>query len=329
MKKKVLSGIQPSGNLTLGNYLGALKNWVDIQDDYSCRFFVADLHAITVKQDPETLRKNTQDVIAWYLACGIDPEKVSIFVQSHVSAHAELGWVLNCFSGMGEVGRMTQYKEKSLKQESVSVGLFDYPVLMAGDILLYDADFVPVGGDQKQHLELARDIAERMNKRFDYPLFKIPKPFISKEGARIMSLENPKQKMSKSDNNKDACIFLSDSKDVIIKKISKATTDSENIVRYNDSQPGVSNLIEIYSLIANKSIEETEMEFANKNYGYFKSATGELLGEKISQIQKKYQHFSVNGEIERIYSEGCAIAEEEANTKLLKVYDKVGFLQKK
>ena len=261
MKKQILSGIQPSGILTLGNYLGALRNFVKLQDKYDCNFFVADMHAITVSQDPEVLRNNIKNIIMQYIACGINPEKNNIFIQSHVHEHAELGWILNCTAYMGELNRMTQYKDKSKKQQNIKVGLFDYPVLMAADILLYDADFVPVGEDQKQHLEITRDIAARFNSTYKKEIFKMPEAFITKETARIMSLQDPSKKMSKSDDNKDSFILMIDDRETIIRKIKKAVTDSENVIKYSDEKPGIKNLINIYSAITNMSYEQIEEKF--------------------------------------------------------------------
>ena len=245
-KKTILSGIQPSGVLTLGNYLGALKNWVKIQHEYECKFFIADLHSITVPQDPVALRENTKKAVMQYIACGLDPNINTIFVQSHVHEHAELAWILNCSTYMGELSRMTQFKDKSQKQKNVGVGLFDYPVLMAADILLYDPDYVPVGEDQRQHLEITRDLARRFNSTYKREIFKIPDAFISETGARIMSLQDPLKKMSKSDPNPNGFISLLDPKDTIIRKFKKAKTDSMNIVRYSEEQPGIRNLIDIY-----------------------------------------------------------------------------------
>ena len=261
MKKQILSGIQPSGILTLGNYLGALRNFVKLQDEYDCNFFVADMHAITVGQDPEVLRNNIKNIIMQYIACGIDPEKNNIFIQSHVHEHAELGWILNCIAYMGELNRMTQYKDKSKKQQNIKVGLFDYPVLMAADILLYDADYVPVGEDQKQHLEITRDIAARFNSTYNKEIFKMPEAFITKETARIMSLQDPSKKMSKSDENKDSFILMIDDRETIIRKIKKAVTDSENVIKYSDEKPGIKNLMNIYSAITNIPYEQIEKNF--------------------------------------------------------------------
>jgi tryptophanyl-tRNA synthetase len=257
-RKVIFSGIQPSGELTLGNYLGAIKNWIKLQDEYECYFCVVDLHAITVKQEPKNLRARTLEVMATYIASGIDPKKNTIFIQSHVPAHSEAAWLLNCYTYMGELGRMTQYKDKSQKYgESVAAGLFNYPVLMAADILLYQTDLVPVGSDQKQHLELARDIAKRFNNTYS-ETFVIPEPYIAPNGAKIMSLQEPTKKMSKSDDNPNSYILIMDPPEVIRKKISRAVTDSIGIVKYRDEQPGVKNLITILSTLTSMSIDEIE-----------------------------------------------------------------------
>lgn len=332
MKKQILSGIQPSGILTLGNYLGALRNFVKIQDepDYECKFFIADLHSITVPQEPEKLRKNIKSILMQYLACGLDPEKNTIFMQSHVHDHAELGWILNCFSYMGELSRMTQYKDKSKKQNNnIRVGLFDYPVLMAADILLYDADYVPVGEDQLQHLEITRDIAKRFNSLHGKEIFKLPEPFITKSTARIMSLQCPTKKMSKSDENKDASIFLLDSRDEIIRKVKKAVTDSENVVKYSDDKPGIKNLINIYSAVTDKSFEEIEEEFKDSGYGQFKMAVANAIADTLEPIQKRYEELS-SPEHEKylfdICEKGAKKAHEIARKKLKEVYNAVGFI---
>ena len=326
--KKILSGIQPSGKLTLGNYLGALKNWVNIQDEYNCMFFVADLHSITVTQEPKTLNENIKKIIMQYLACGIDPNKNTIFIQSHVHEHAELGWILNNSTYMGELNRMTQYKDKSAKQQNIKVGLFDYPVLMAADILLYDADYVPVGEDQRQHLEMTRTIAKRFNAQYG-ETFKIPEPYILKEGARIMSLQDPTKKMSKSDSNPNAYISLLDEKDVIIKKFKRAVTDSLNTVRYSDEQPGIKNLINIYSCITGKKIEEIEKEFDGVGYGTFKEAVGDAVASSLMKIQEKYNEFSKpenENLLKEIYTRGAEQASSIAKPKLKEVYKSVGFV---
>ena len=331
MKKQILSGIQPSGILTLGNYLGALRNWVKIQDDYDCKFFVADLHAITVDQDSEQLRKNIKSVIMQYLACGLDPEKNTIFIQSHVHEHAELGWILNCSTYMGELSRMTQFKDKSKKQENVKVGLFDYPVLMAADILLYDADFVPVGEDQRQHLEIARDIAKRFNSTYNKEIFKLPEGFITKNTARIMSLQDPTKKMSKSDENKEATIFLLDDRATVLKKVKKAVTDSENIIKYSENKPGIRNLMNIYSAVTDKTYTQIEEEFKGIGYGKFKEAVASAISDILDPIQEKYNEMILpeNDEyIKNICKKGADVAQKIASEKLKEVYEAVGFVTK-
>lgn len=329
MKKQILSGIQPSGILTLGNYLGALRNWVTIQDEYECKFFIADLHAITVKQDPETLRRNTKSILMQYLACGLNPEKNVIFIQSHVHEHAELAWILNCSAYMGELSRMTQFKDKSKKQDNVKVGLFDYPVLMAADILLYDADFVPVGEDQRQHLEITRDIAKRFNTTYNEEIFKLPEGFITENGARIMSLQDPTKKMSKSDSNTNGFISLLDPRETIIKKFKKAVTDSENIVKYSDEKPGIQNLINIYSAITGKAYNEIEKEFEGCGYGQFKQAVGNAVADTLEPIQKRYYELNspeYEEYLQSICTRGAKIAHEIAQKKLESVYKAVGFV---
>ncbi|MDR0920229.1 MAG: tryptophan--tRNA ligase [Oscillospiraceae bacterium] len=330
MKQTILSGIQPSGILTLGNYLGALRNWVAIQNDYDCKYFIADLHSITVTQDPKTLHENIKKTVMQYLACGLDPDKNTIFIQSHVHEHAELGWILNNSTYMGEMERMTQFKDKSAKQkkDSVRVGLFDYPVLMAADILLYDADLVPVGEDQRQHLEITRTIARRFNSQYG-DIFKIPEGYISEAGARIMSLQDPSKKMSKSDSNPNAYISLLDAKDVIIKKFKKAVTDSENVVRYSSEQPGVQNLINIYSCITGKTATEVEKEFEGAGYGTFKVTVGEAVADTLAMIQAKYEELnSPENEdfLKDVYAKGAERARLLATPKLRQVYEAVGFI---
>ena len=331
MKKQILSGIQLSGILTLGNYLGALRNFVKIQNEenYECKFFIADLHSITVPQEPEQLRKNIKSILIQYLACGLDPEKNTIFIQSHVHEHAELGWILNNCTYMGELSRMTQYKDKSKKQDNIRVGLFDYPVLMAADILLYDADYVPVGEDQRQHLEIARDIAKRFNSIYKEDIFKLPNPFITENTARIMSLQEPTKKMSKSDENKDASIFLLDSRDEIIKKVKKAVTDSENCIRYSDDKPGIKNLMNIYSAVTEKTYEEIEKEFEGSGYGQFKLAVANAIADTLEPIQKEYNKLNspeYENYLTDICNKGAKIAHSIAKEKLKKVYDTVGFI---
>lgn len=332
-KKRILSGIQPSGILTLGNYLGALKNWNKIQYENECMYFVADLHSITVNQNPETLRQNIKNTIAQYVASGLDQKQNTIFIQSHVHEHAELGWVLNNTAYMGELSRMTQFKDKSKsqKQDAIKVGLFDYPVLMAADILLYDPDFVPVGEDQRQHLEICRVLAKRFNSHYQAEIFKIPEAYIAKTGARIMSLQNPEKKMSKSDSNPNGYISLLDDKDTIIKKFKKAVTDSENMVRYSECQPGIQNLMNIYSCITEKTPQEIEKEFEGAGYGTFKQAVGEAVANCLAPIQEKYEELNRPENekyLKEIYEKGAQIAHEMASQKLSQVYDMVGFVLK-
>jgi tryptophanyl-tRNA synthetase len=329
-KKTVLSGIQPSGSLTLGNYIGALKNFPKLQDDYDCYYCIVDLHAITVPQEPRLLRKNTLEVLALYLACGIDPDKSTIFIQSHVHEHAELAWVLNTITYMGQLNRMTQYKDKSKKyNESINAGLFTYPVLMAADILLYQADLVPVGEDQRQHLELARDIAIRFNNKYS-ETFNVPEPFIGDLGSKIMSLQDPTVKMSKSDQDENAFISLLDDKDTIRRKIKRAVTDSANNIAYNDSQLGLKNLINIYSCLTDKKVDEIVGMYQNRGYGKFKEDLAEIVIESLLPIQKKYnEYMSDKTYLEDIYSLGASKAERKASKTLKKVYKKIGFVAKK
>lgn len=331
MKKQILSGIQPTGVLTLGNYLGALRNWVKIQDEYDCKFFVADLHSITVSQEPEILRKNIKSALIQYLACGLDPNKNTIFIQSHVHEHAELGWILNCSTYMGELSRMTQFKDKSQKQENVKVGLFDYPVLMAADILLYDADYVPVGEDQRQHLEIARDIAKRFNSTYNSQIFKLPEGYMTENTARIMSLQDPTKKMSKSDSNKDAFISLLDTRETVERKIKKAVTDSENVIKYSNKKPGVKNLMNIYSAITEKSYTKIEEEFKDLGYGNFKKAVADTISDLLEPIQKKYNELELpenDKYIKDIFKKGEVIAHNIAKEKLKEVYKAIGFIAK-
>lgn len=326
-KKKVFSGVQPSGVLTLGNYIGAIKNWVELQDEYDCYYCVVDQHAITVPQTPKDLRKNTLDVLALLISSGIDPEKSTLFIQSHVSAHSELAWVLNTITYMGQLNRMTQYKEKSRKsEENLNAGLFTYPVLMAADILLYQADLVPVGEDQKQHLELSRDLAERFNNRYS-DTFKVPNPLIKDFGARIMSLQNPSSKMSKSDSDENGYILLLDSKDVINRKIKRAVTDSLARVSYNDEQLGIKNLLNIYSVFSNESVEEIVNRYEGIGYGKFKGDLAEVVIEGLDPIQREYEYLMKNKDyLESIYRQGAEKARYTALKTLRKVYKKVGFI---
>lgn len=327
-KKVIFSGMQPSGSLTLGNYLGALKNWVKLQSEYECYYCVVDMHAITVPKEPKDLRKNALEVLANYIAAGLDPEQVTLFIQSHVSAHAELGWILNCFTYFGELGRMTQFKDKSKKidNNAITAGLFTYPSLMAADILLYQTDLVPVGEDQRQHLELTRDIANRFNNRFS-ETFKIPEPFISKEGAKIMSLQEPESKMSKSDSNDNSYILLMDDVDAIRRKLKRAVTDSEGVVRYNENQLGVKNLINIYSKITNKTTDEIVSSYEGKGYAEFKNDVAEIIIGELKPIQEKIDYLLKNKDyLEKIYIMGAEKAENKARKTLRKVQKKVGFI---
>lgn len=326
-KKIIFSGAQPSGKLSIGNYIGALKNWVELQNDYNCFYCVVDMHAITVKQDPAELRRRTLETLAVYMACGIDPEKVTLFVQSHVSAHAELAWVLGCSTMFGELSRMTQFKDKSRKYaQNINAGLFTYPVLMAADILLYNADLVPVGIDQKQHIELARDIADRFNSTYS-PTFTVPEPYIASVGTKIMSLQDPTKKMSKSDPNPSANINILDTKDEIIKKFKKAVTDSEALVKYDPERPGIANLMSIYSVFTGKSFAEIESEFDGKGYGDFKLAVGEACADALSVIREKYDALIADkAYLEAVMKNGSEKAARVAYKTLSKVYRKVGFL---
>jgi tryptophanyl-tRNA synthetase len=327
-KKVILSGIQATGNLTLGNYIGAVKNFVKMQDEYDCNYMIANLHALTVRRDPQELKENTLKVIATYIAAGVDPQKSTIFIQSQVHEHAELGWVLDCYTYMGELSRMTQFKDKSAKHaDNINAGLFTYPSLMAGDILLYQADVVPVGDDQRQHLEIARDIAQRFNKLYG-DTFKIPEAYIPKTGARIMGLQDPTSKMSKSSTIPNDTILLIDTPEEIMKKIKKAVTDSEGIVRYDEkNKPGVSNLMEIYSIIENKTLDEIEKEFEGKGYGIFKEAVANAIIAELQPFHDKYNELIEDKEyLEKIYSEGSKKAQEKARKTLENVYDKVGLI---
>ena len=325
-KKVLFSGMQATGNLTLGNYLGALKNWVTLSDEYECFYSVVDMHSITVRQDPATLRKRARTLLTLYIAAGLDPEKNCIYYQSHVSAHAELAWILNCFTYMGELNRMTQFKDKSAKHaDNINAGLFTYPVLMAAEILLYQADVVPVGNDQKQHLEITRDIAERFNNIYG-DVFTIPEGYYGKVGARIMSLQDPSRKMSKSDENPNASIYLLDDPDTIMRKCKRAVTDSEGQILYRDEQPGVKNLIDIYSACLGKTPEETVREFDGKGYGDFKIAVGEAVVSVLKPLQDEVARL----EKDKVYLDGIIKANAEkagyfANKTLRKVQKKVGF----
>lgn len=326
-KKVIFSGIQPSGDLTLGNYLGAIKNWVKLQDEYNCYFCVVDLHAITVPQKAADLRRRTLELLSIYLACGIDPEKNTLFIQSHVPAHSECAWLLTCNSYMGELSRMTQFKDKSKKVgNSVGAGLFTYPVLMAADILLYQTDLVPVGKDQMQHLELARDIAIRFNNNYS-PTFKIPEGYIAKTGAKIMSLQEPTKKMSKSDDNLNSFILIMDPPDVIRRKISRAVTDSIGIINYSDDQPGVKNLLNILSAITNKTPETLVKEYEGKGYADLKTDVAEAIVNELAPIQDKVKELLKDKKkLETIYKDGASKASYIANKTLRKVQKKIGFI---
>ena len=326
-KKIVFSGVQPSGALTIGNYLGAIKNWVELQDEYDCYYCIVDLHAVTVPQIAKDLRKNSLEVLALYLACGIDPEKSTIFIQSHVPAHVELSWVLNTITYMGQLNRMTQYKEKSRKsEENLNAALFTYPVLMASDILLYQTDLVPVGEDQKQHLELARDLAGRFNNRYS-DTFKVPEPFIKETGARIMSLQNPEAKMSKSDQDENGFILILDSEDAIRRKIKRAVTDSLGVVAYNDEQLGLKNLLDLYSIFSNEDIPSIVERYEGEGYGKFKNDLAEVVVEGLSPIRERYEELIKDKDyLEKVYKAGAEKAEYQAMKTLRKVYKKVGFI---
>ncbi len=325
-KKVLFSGMQSTGNLTLGNYLGALKNWVTLSDEYECFYSVVDMHSITVRQDPAELRKRARALLTLYIAAGLDPKKNCIYYQSHVSGHAELAWILNCFTYMGELQRMTQFKDKSAKHaDNINAGLFTYPVLMAADILLYQADVVPVGIDQMQHLELTRDLAQRFNAIYG-DVFTVPEAYIGKVGAKIMSLQDPSKKMSKSDENPNASIYLMDDPDTIMRKFKRAVTDSEAQIVYRDEQPGVKNLIDIYSACTQKSAKEVEKEFEGKGYGDFKMAVGEAVVSVLKPLQDRVAELEKDkAYIDEIIKENAEKATYFSNKTLRKVQKKVGF----
>lgn len=327
-KKTILSCIQPSGIPTLGNYLGALKNWPPLANEFDGAFAVADLHAITVRQDPAKLRKQTQEVLALLLAIGLDPEKSIIFVQSQVPAHSQLAWLLNCYTQFGEMSRMTQFKDKSAAHaDNVNVGLFSYPVLMAADILLYQADLVPVGEDQRQHLEIARDIANRFNGIYG-DVFTIPDAYIGKNGARVMSLQNPQKKMSKSDPNPKGYISIFDAPEVIMKKFKSAVTDSEAKVRFAEGKDGINNLMSIYSCCTGKNMDEIEREFDGKGYGDFKVQVGEAVIEQLRPVKENYDRYIADkAYLKQVADQGAEKAERIANRTLSKAMKKIGFWQ--
>ncbi len=329
-KKRILSGIKPSGDLTLGSYLGAIKNWVALSDSCDCYYCMADMHAITVRQDPAELRRRTVSQLAQYIACGLDPKKNVIFIQSHVPAHAQLGWVLDCYTMFGELSRMTQFKDKSAKNaDNINAGLFTYPSLMAADILLYQADLVPVGEDQKQHVELTRDIAHRFNTIYG-EVFKMPEPWIPKVGARIMSLQEPENKMSKSEQDSGGCICLMDSPESIMRAFKRAVTDSDTRVCYDpENKKGISNLLNIYSAAAGITIAQAEKEFENSGYGAFKLAVGEAVVEMLRPIREEASRLLGDREyLAEVYRDGAARAAQTAEKTLRKVYKKVGFVER-
>ena len=329
-KKVMLSGIQPSGDLTLGSYLGAIKNWSERAEIFDCYYFMADLHSITVRQNPADLRRRTIEQLAQYIACGLDPEKNTLFIQSHVPAHTQLGWVLNCYTMFGELSRMTQFKDKCAKNaDNINGGLFTYPSLMAADILLYQADYVPVGEDQKQHCELTRDIANRFNNLYG-ETFKVPEPYIPKVGARIMSLGVPTSKMSKSDPQ--GCVFIMDKPEEIARKFKRAITDSdtERCVRYDpENKPGVANLMNIYASVTGKSFDEIESEFAGKGYGVFKPAVGDAVIETLRPIREEAERILADkAYLKQVYTDGAMKASSVARKTLRKVYKRVGLVEK-
>lgn len=327
-KKVVYSAVQPSGNLTIGNYVGSIRNWIDMQDDYTCYFAIANMHAITVKQDPALLRRHTLELAALYIACGLDPEKCALYVQSMVPQHAELCWTLNTVTYVGEMQRMTQFKDKSAKHaDNINMGLMDYPVLMAADILLYLADYVPVGADQTQHVEIARDIAIRFNNRYG-ETFRVPQALIVKQGAKIMSLQEPTKKMSKSDENINASVYLSDDKDTVIRKFKRAVTDSDNRIIASEEKPGVTNLLTVYCAFRGCTLEEAQKEFEGKGYGDFKLAVGETVADAIAPVQVEQKRLLADkAYLSGVLKEGAERAFRTARRTLNKVYRKVGFYQ--
>jgi len=328
-KKTIFSGMQPSGSPSLGNYLGALKNWAMLQDEYNCLYCVVDLHSITVRQDPAELRKRSRDLLMLYIAVGVDPEKNILYYQSHVPQHSQLSWILNCYTYMGELNRMTQFKEKSQKHaDNINAGLFDYPVLMASDILLYQSDLVPVGEDQRQHLELSRDIAIRFNNLYG-DVFTVPEAYIGKAGARVMALQCPEKKMSKSETGDDSgVIYLLDDPKIIMNKVKRAVTDSGSEVRHSPDKPGISNLLNIYCAITGKTIQQAEIEFENSGYGQFKAAVGEAVVEELRPIQARLRELSGNKDyIDRIIKTNADKAGRLAERTLRKVHKKIGLPQ--
>ncbi|MCL2577308.1 MAG: tryptophan--tRNA ligase [Defluviitaleaceae bacterium] len=325
-RKIIFSGIKPTGIPTLGSLLGAMSHWEKLSSDYNCLYCVVDMHAITIRLDPAVLRDNGRNMFAWLIALGLDPEKNILYFQSNVPAHAELSWVLNCYTYAGELNRMTQFKDKSAKNtDNINAGLYTYPVLMAADILLYQANLVPVGEDQRQHLELCRDIAERFNKVYG-DVFTIPDAFIPPYGARIMGLQNPQNKMSKSDDNANDCIYLSDSPDEIIKKFKRAVTDSDNQIKMSEEKPGISNLLTIYACVTGKTLAEAEAEFADAGYGHFKQSVGEAVAQTLAPYQKEHARLMSDiANLDAIAAKGAAKANEMAAKTLLKVKELIGF----
>ncbi len=327
-RKRLYSAVQPTNNLTIGNYLGTIRSWTKLQEDYDCLFCVADMHAITVRQNPADLRARTLSLVALYLACGVDPDKAVLYVQSQVHQHAELAWILNTFTYVGEMERMTQYKDKCARHaDNINMGLMDYPVLMAADILLYQTDVVPVGEDQRQHLEIARDISQRFNNIYS-PTFKVPEGLFPKYTAKINDLLDPSKKMSKSAENPNGSVFLSDDRDTIVRKFKRAVTDSDNEIRYDrEAKPGVSNLISIYSAFTGKTVAETESQFAGSGYGDFKLAVGEAVADKLAPVQSKWKEYLDDKEgLSKILGEGRQRAHDLAAKTLHKVKRKVGFV---
>lgn len=327
--KRMLSGIKPTGRITLGNYIGAIKPFVSYQDEYEMYIFIANLHSMTVYQEPKDLRQNTKDLIALYIAAGLDPKKVTLFLQSDVLEHAQLGWYLGCMVSMGELSRMTQYKDKASKQESIGAGIFNYPSLMNADILMYDPDYVPVGDDQKQHVELARDVAERFNSRYS-DTFKIPEPLTAKVGGRIMDLQNPTKKMSKSEETSKGCIYILDDVNISKKKIMSAVTDSEGTILFDPvNKPGISNLLEIYSILTTLSIKELETKYDGVGYGQFKKDLANVVGEEITKIQTRYKEIITGDYLDQVLLEGKEVASKIARKKLSKVERKIGITIRK
>jgi len=328
-KKLIFSGIQPTGTFTLGNYIGAVRNWGKLQDEFNCIYCVVDMHAITVRQDPVKLRQNTMNAYALLMACGVDPEKSILFIQSHVKTHAELSWVLSCNTQFGELSRMTQFKDKSQRHaDDVNSGLFTYPVLMAADILAYNADLVPVGVDQKQHLELARNIAQRFNQRYG-DFFTLPEPYIPEVGAKVMSLQDPTKKMSKSDDNPNSCILILDDKDTIIRKFKRAVTDSDSEICYREGKDGINNLMTIYSTVTGKNFDSITSEFAGKGYGDFKLAVGEAVADHLEPIRTEFERISKDKAfLKECYTSGAEKALRYSQRIVSKVYRKVGFVDR-